>query len=287
MHPIPTLRAVRHLGPGGNGMSRAQLFSTADGQICHVKLKGNPHGLKSLAAELIATRLGQLVGAAVPQGVLVQVPEGMISNAPSLLAFRGRGGLQFGSLFLSGAMPWPQVDPHLVLAIGNRQALPITALLELWLMNNDLRPEHLLLAPMAEGPALVVTDHDNILPHNPHWSTDSLTRGRDAITRPEALLSLLALFHWPPLCLQQAHQRLLQVTAHQIASIIAEIPSEWLLRPDEIGALFDYLLHRQSRLGAWLEHLHPPLLSVFDARLNPPGANPHRLPPSAHWLPRS
>jgi hypothetical protein len=99
------------------GGAQSQLMLGADGNLWVVKFKNNPQHLRVLANELIATRIAEAVGLAVPRCDVVEVSEWLIANSPEMTVDVGRGvrepcagGLQFGSRFVGGLMPGQVVD---------------------------------------------------------------------------------------------------------------------------------------------------------------------------------
>ena len=70
-----------------------------------------------LANELLATRIAEAAGLAVPKSEVVEVSEWLVANSPGMTLEFGRGqrgrcaaGLQFGSRFVGGLMPGQVVD---------------------------------------------------------------------------------------------------------------------------------------------------------------------------------
>jgi hypothetical protein len=110
---VTAVQAVRRM----RGGAQSQLMLGADGNLWVVKFKNNPQHLRVLANELIATRIAEAVGLAVPKSDVVEVSEWLIANSPEMVVDKGRGirercadGLQFGSQFVGGLMPGQVVD---------------------------------------------------------------------------------------------------------------------------------------------------------------------------------
>lgn len=98
------------------GGAQSHLMLGSDGHLYVVKFQNNPQHLRVLANELLATRLAEAVGLAVPATEVVEVSEWLIENTPELHMDLGRqqercaGGLQFGSRYVGGLMPGQVVD---------------------------------------------------------------------------------------------------------------------------------------------------------------------------------
>jgi hypothetical protein len=110
---VTAVQAVRRM----RGGAQSQLMLGADGNLWVVKFKNNPQHLRVLANELIATRIAEAVGLAVPSCDVVEVSGWLIANSPEMMIDQGRGvreacaaGLQFGSRFVGGLMPGQVVD---------------------------------------------------------------------------------------------------------------------------------------------------------------------------------
>ncbi len=107
---VQTIRRMR-------GGAQSQLMLGADGALWVVKFRNNPQGERVLANELLATRIAEAVGLAVPKSDVVEVSEWLTLNSPEMQLDLGRGvrarceaGLQFGSRFVGGLMPGQVVD---------------------------------------------------------------------------------------------------------------------------------------------------------------------------------
>ncbi len=110
---VLAVQAIRRM----RGGAQSQLMLGADGHLWVVKFQNNPQHLRVLANELIATRLAEAVGLAVPVTDIVEVTEWLVANTSDMLMDLGRGasercaaGLQFGSRFVGGAGPGQVVD---------------------------------------------------------------------------------------------------------------------------------------------------------------------------------
>ncbi len=91
------------------GGAQSQLMLGADGRLMVVKFQNNPQGVRVLANEWLATRLGEAVGLPVPKTELVEVSEWLVANSPELWVERRAGerercraGLQFGCEYAGG-----------------------------------------------------------------------------------------------------------------------------------------------------------------------------------------
>ncbi len=88
-----------------------------DGRLWVVKFKNNPQHLKTLANELMATRIAESIGLSVPKSAIIDVTQELIESNPHLFIDHGRGwreicssGLQFGSSWSGTLMPGQVID---------------------------------------------------------------------------------------------------------------------------------------------------------------------------------
>jgi hypothetical protein len=77
------LRAVQQVRRMRGG-SQSQLMRASDGNFYIVKFTNNPQCKRILANELIASRLGSLLGLPVPEANVIEVDEWLIENTPDL-----------------------------------------------------------------------------------------------------------------------------------------------------------------------------------------------------------
>ncbi|HEX4037896.1 MAG TPA: HipA family kinase [Acidobacteriaceae bacterium] len=110
-----TILAVQQIRKMRGG-SQSHLMLGDDGEAWVVKFQNNPQHLRVLANELLATRLGGLIGLTVPACDVVEVTPWLIERTTELeMDFghrreRCRPGLHFGSRLVGGLMPGHVAD---------------------------------------------------------------------------------------------------------------------------------------------------------------------------------
>ncbi len=103
---IEAVQHVRRMRGGAQG----HLMRCDNGKFYVVKFRNNPQHLRVLANEMLATRLAQRAGLAVPFTEIVQVNEWLVEHTPELsiqLAHNTipcQAGLQFGSQYVVDPM---------------------------------------------------------------------------------------------------------------------------------------------------------------------------------------
>jgi hypothetical protein len=98
------------------GGAQSQLMLASDNNLYVVKFSNNPQHVRVLANELLATRLAEAVGLAVPPAEVIEVSDWLVKHTEELTielrggAQRCRPGLHFASRWVGGLMPGQTVD---------------------------------------------------------------------------------------------------------------------------------------------------------------------------------
>jgi hypothetical protein len=141
------IEAVQHVSRMRGG-AQSHLMRASDGHYYVVKFQNNPQHLRVLANELLATKLGELLGLPVPQVEVVQVGAWLIEHTPELRIELVHGtvscvpGLQCGSRFV---VPPSQGEVQEFLSdwildrLRNPEAFAGALILDKWTCNADGR----------------------------------------------------------------------------------------------------------------------------------------------------
>jgi hypothetical protein len=141
------IEAVQHLKRMRGG-AQSHLMRASDGHYYVVKFQNNPQHLRVLANELLATRLGELLGLPVPQVEVVEVGPWLIEHTPELtieLAHRAVScapGLQCGSRYVvspSEGVVFDFLPESLLERVQNLDAFAGALVLDKWTCNADGR----------------------------------------------------------------------------------------------------------------------------------------------------
>jgi hypothetical protein len=98
------------------GGAQSQLMLASDNNLYVVKFRNNPQHVRVLANELLATRLAEAVGLAVPPSEVIEVSDWLIQHTEELTielrggAQRCQPGLHYASRWVGGLMPGQTVD---------------------------------------------------------------------------------------------------------------------------------------------------------------------------------
>jgi hypothetical protein len=98
------------------GGAQSHLMLASDNNLYVVKFSNNPQHVRVLANELLATRLAEAVGLAVPPSEVIEVSDWLIQHTEELTielrggAQRCQPGLHYASRWVGGLMPGQTVD---------------------------------------------------------------------------------------------------------------------------------------------------------------------------------
>jgi hypothetical protein len=98
------------------GGAQSHLMLASDNNLYVVKFRNNPQHVRVLANELLATRLAEAVGLAVPPSEVIEVSDWLIQHTEELTielrggALRCQPGLHYASRWVGGLMPGQTVD---------------------------------------------------------------------------------------------------------------------------------------------------------------------------------
>ncbi len=245
-HSIRIMKAVDFVRKQRSGGSKPLLLRLEDGRIAHVKFQRNPQTTRSLVNDLIGTLLGHSLKAPVAEAVLVDVPSTLRAQIPYLTKYRWLPGLQFGTIYIEDAIPIKQSKRHQ--DISNWSELPLCALLETWLFNQDVKLSHVLCVPENGMSRFMIVDHGFIFPSGPLWSIHDLKRRKGEFPSPDAL-TWLALRSPHRFNFEDALNRISALSSDNITSVISLVPAEWGLSSQRMRAIADFLAYRQKKLG--------------------------------------
>jgi hypothetical protein len=119
-------------GTPPNGGSQPRFYDFDDGVVRLVKWHPSPHGSKPCLNELVASRLGQLVGAPILRGGVVYVPAEVIPEEHRVAG--AQPGFHFGVARMEGENFVPA--SHYA-EIANASELPFAAVFLTWLAVGD------------------------------------------------------------------------------------------------------------------------------------------------------
>ena len=234
------LYAVRYIGSMGKGLTKPQLFECDDGNHYVIKLKENPVGTKVLVNELIANRIGNLLGLPVSLGNLIYIPSQIIKMEPF------QEGIHFGTLVSPHILRNPPLK--LIERAYNFDCIPGMYVLDNYLTNADRHYENIILCIKYYGNQIALIDHSHCF-FSPQWTPPellSLTNYDNILTR--GIYSDIAYLVKGPDPFEGWLTRLESIPEEQLISIVNEIPREWDIVYEDRDALLFYLIHRKRKI---------------------------------------
>lgn len=141
------IEAVQHVKRMRGG-AQSHLMRASDGHYYVVKFQNNPQHLRVLANELLATRLGELLGLPVPQAEIVEVGPWLIEHTQELRIELVHGtrscvpGLQCGSRYVvppAEGVVYDFLPENLLERVRNLEAFAGALVLDKWTCNADGR----------------------------------------------------------------------------------------------------------------------------------------------------
>jgi hypothetical protein len=141
------ISAVQHLRPLRGG-AQSHLLSASDGSWYVTKFQNNPQHIRVLANEMLATRLGLVLGLPMPRVEAIGVSDWLIEHTEALrIALGGskipcRSGKQLGSLYVgceSPGMSFDYLPRELLEGVLNIEDFARVLVLDKWTYNSDGR----------------------------------------------------------------------------------------------------------------------------------------------------
>ncbi len=143
----PCISAFQHLRPLRGG-AQAHLLRASDGHWYVTKFQNNPQHVRVLANEMLATRLGLIIGLPMPRVEVIEVSEWLIDHTEDLRIQLGghsipcRSGKQLGSLYAGPQIPGRLLDnlpQSLLEGVVNVADFGQVLVLDKWTCNADGR----------------------------------------------------------------------------------------------------------------------------------------------------
>lgn len=239
-----------------DGGSNPHVLVGQDGHAYVVKFKANtqsnirPHLL--LSNEWVANRIGTLIGAPLPEAVLLQTSDQFLLEHPAIARYASGAGLQFAYRFYPQARP-VQPTTEEMRGIANLRDLPSAVALCAWLRNDDVKWEHILRADSR----FYLCDFGHSQNGSPGRMPEDLAQNRvidmlgphTPFTEMARLASHVGVgFDFRPIL-----KRAEDVNRATLKLILRSLPDEWGVSEDEKNEWVEYLLARLGTLPAFVE----------------------------------
>ncbi len=224
------LLAVEYLGEVGVGVTLPQFFRACDGNTYVVKFQNNQLRSKVLVSELLAAKLGTIMGLCFPPSDVIEINERLVNKNPCLLDLGLAPGRYFASLYLERA---EYVGKDRLSKASNVSAMAGVLLFDHIFHNADRakNQKNLLLRLEDEHYTVYAIDNSHLF-RSSRWDIDSLQKLGTKIKiyyyqhYRNLLKDILSAQDFIPYI-----EIVKKISNEQIDSIVQEIPKEWL--PDE------------------------------------------------------
>ncbi|MBA2630418.1 MAG: aminotransferase class I and II [Thermoleophilaceae bacterium] len=214
--------AIRYVAPLREGGSLPALVEADDDGLYVVKFRGAGQGMLALVAEVVAGEMARAVGLPVPEIVLVEIGDDLVTAEPDpeiQALVQGSAGLNVGLDFLPGSLMYSpaagfHVAPDLAAAV-----IWLDSLVE----NVDRTPRNPNLLTWHDR--LWLIDHGAAL-YRSHWGLDpSVARRPFAPVREHVLLP-------EAYSVSEADARLAPLLGPDVIQTVVEsVPPSWMVRP--------------------------------------------------------
>lgn len=247
-------KATRYLRAMEAGYTLPQLFECEDGQQYVVKFMSNPQGIRCLAKELIAYRLGQMLDLPVATGEVISISQDLIDKHSALKKLRVQPGPHFGSLFIENAQaPSSKVISQCV----NVHKATGMIVFDHWVQNKDREGGNVLFTKSSRSKFYMI-DHQGIFGSS-GWNNSVLSHDRNQV---KPYWTHLYKRFVPNIDQKQnpfAHdlEQLEDLSRNEIAKSMRDIPSEWGIKSEEFELLIDYLYTRKRLVRDAVRKLKP------------------------------
>lgn len=239
------LYALEYLGEVGVGVTSPQFFRACDGNTYVVKFQNNALRSKVLVSELLAAKLGAIVGLCFPPSDLIEISEQIVNENPCLFDLGLVPGRYFASLYLTNA---EYVGKDRLFKAANVSAMAGIVLFDHMLHNADRakNQKNLLLRLEDENYIVYAIDNSHLF-RSSRWNIDSLQKLGTKIKvyyyqhYRNLLKDILSAQDFVPY-----REKIKNLSNEIIDNIVEEIPKEWLPDEAESKALANYIKLRRD-----------------------------------------
>ena len=237
-----------------NGGSAPRFYRFDDGVTRLIKWHPSRHGAKACYSELVASRLGQLIGAPILRGTVVYVPDERIPDEHRQDG--AAAGFHFGTTRMEGDNFLP---PQHYQEIENLSQLPLAAVHLAWLAVGDQQTHNQFLQRLEiddqgsrKSPRFMLIDMGQMF-GDFKWTAGSV-RNHTAYQLPQHMVEKLTADSLAP-----AIKALRAVDEDAIRSCFADCPEEWDVPEADKSAGIEVALHGQNQIEGILRDGNPAL----------------------------
>ena len=239
------LIAMEHIGSVGVGVTAPQFFRADDEKIYVVKLQNNRLGSKVLVSEFLAAKIGERMGLCFPNSDIILINEQMLQNSPCLIKPMIGFGRHFASQYLENTEYVGEKKLYQAINIAEMAGV---LLFDHMFHNADRanNRKNLLIRQENAGYKIYAIDNSHLF-RSGKWTLDSLnnlsTKFKPYYRHFNGLLLRDCLSSQD---FQPYLEKIAAISNHDIETIVAEIPNEWLPDKPERQALTHFIKIRRD-----------------------------------------
>jgi len=235
---LRTVIATRYVEPLREGGSVPAIIEADDDGMYVVKFRGAGQGPKALVAELLGGEIGRALDLPVPELVLVELDEafGRAERDPEIqIPLKASAGLNLALDYLPGSFMFDPTVP--------REIDPALASKIVWFDTYITNPDRTVRNPniLSWHGRLWLIDHGASLYFHHAWERATLQR-----QRPFPTIRDHVLLPWATRLAEVDAPLRARLKDETLASIVAEVPGDWLADDPAIGNAED---QRAAYLG--------------------------------------
>lgn len=239
------LRAVKHFGEVGIGVTAPQLFRADDRKIYVVKLQSHQIGSKVLANEFIAAKIGKIMGLCFPFSDVIEITEQTINQSPHLTKLGIIPGRHFASQFLNHTV---YLRKNNVKKAVNVLEMAGVILFDHMFHNPDRNnnTKNILLRKENTGFRIYAIDNSHLV-RSSKWTLKTINTLSEAIfTYYRQSYGLLLNNYLCPQDFLPYIEKVANISDKDIENLVQEIPGEWLPDSEERQALQEFIIIRKG-----------------------------------------
>lgn len=248
------IQAVQYIKPMDQGWTLPHLLKCDDNHTYVVKFMNNPDGPGILANELIAYRLGKLLGLQMAPCRIIRISSDFIDMHPVLKKLEVPPGAHLGSLYFEQGIT--TFDENDLSICQNASCAAGMIAFDHWINNGDRHLTQSNLLYLPDKRMIQLIDHADAF-FGPDWDVDNwmynLEEDLDLFWGP--LYEMFVPFIDSPDPFDHYVSRIEAIGDNEILSAMSNLPKQWDIPRGDLSELKHFLLHRKNKVRETLYEL--------------------------------
>ncbi|AUB52234.1 hypothetical protein GUI51_01840 [Enterococcus mundtii] len=248
---MSTIRKVtNYLGRIPNGVTQPVRVQADDGKVYVMKYLHDFCSAKILYNELIAYRLGKLLEIPMPDCMVAELSEAVISKTPHLLETNALACTCFLSEYRAGT---PKISPILARNTINGADISKILVFDQIILNNDRAKNDGNLYYDKKEKKVLAIDHSHIFINGEIWSANELRqlKGKSPMVvdnllgrNYRAFSSQLTGYN----CYNNTKDKIKNLNKTDVQSVFQDIPDDWGIKLEEIESSFELIWEQMKQI---------------------------------------